>query len=754
MVRAPLALAPEGVRSDRVIEAAVRRPWIRRRRWRIALAAAGATVVLGLVLGWLLYPRLAAGAIRDKVVDRLQVRLGREVAVGSVDVDRSGHAVLRDLVVRGERDGDQPLIHIDTIRIDYGFWASLRGKVDIDRIEVDGLRATASRDAAGRDNFRDLVDRLQGRRGSGAGGGSGLRPRVIEVVSGTAVFRDERAGVVMSVGRIALRGERGGELSLRLGELAARTTVGPRATLDELVVTAEFDRVRETAGATANGGALSLWPGMSLTGIRGTLTEGERAGRLVVAMSGGYGGAPERLWRADGWVDPRARSASLALAAERFTFDKIAPVLEGTAVIDYQGTSVDAALQIDVSNGIAALAGHFGVSGLNIWHPLLASRPVRDIELGGEIAGRFDQASRTLTIDRAALTSRGVAYRLEGFAAMPRGVDAQTGQRRAAWHVGGRFDIPALPCQKMLDGIPAELTPYLAGARLDGTFDTSLRFDIDWSRLADTTLGGRVGIWGCRVRKMPEDSSAKRLQQTFTHYVEVERDTWIAFDVGPENPDFVPLAEVSPNLIKSFITTEDGAFFSHRGFIKSEFRTALIRNLESGYFSYGASSITMQMVKNVMLYSEKTLSRKLQELFLTWYVERELDKDRILEIYVNVIEYGPGLYGIGPAARRYFGKHPRDLTPVEAAFFSSILPSPKKRYRQFCEGQLWKATEAKIGRIIDLMYKRGRLTQQEYETARATPLVFDPAGVAAQAECRQQVTRALKNARPTNPLKK
>ena len=83
----------------------------------------------------------------------------------------------------------------------------------------------------------------------------------------------------------------------------------------------------------------------------------------------------------------------------------------------------------------------------------------------------------------------------------------------------------------------------------------------------------------------------------------------------------------------------------------------------------------MQMVKNVFLQREKTLSRKFQELFLTWYVETQLDKDRIMEIYVNAIEYGPGLYGIKPASLLYFGKHPRNLSPVESAFFASILPA-------------------------------------------------------------------------------
>jgi membrane peptidoglycan carboxypeptidase len=200
------------------------------------------------------------------------------------------------------------------------------------------------------------------------------------------------------------------------------------------------------------------------------------------------------------------------------------------------------------------------------------------------------------------------------------------------------------------------------------------------------------------------------------------------------------------------MTTEDAGFFQHHGFVTTEFRTALVNNLKAGRFVQGASSITMQMVKNVLLYREKTLARKLQELFLTWHVENTLTKDRILEIYLNVIEYGPRLYGIGPAAYHFFGKKPKDLTPVEAAFFSTILPSPKARYKQYCAGTLTRWTTGKIERILQLMYKRERLTQSEYDAALATPLSFSKDGMETEDDCLKRVKNAIKNARPTNPL--
>jgi membrane peptidoglycan carboxypeptidase len=132
----------------------------------------------------------------------------------------------------------------------------------------------------------------------------------------------------------------------------------------------------------------------------------------------------------------------------------------------------------------------------------------------------------------------------------------------------------------------------------------------------------------------------------------------------------------------------------------------------------------MQVVKNVLLSREKTISRKLQELFLTWHIENALTKDRILEIYVNAIEFGPGLYGIGPAARQYFAKHPRTLNPVESAFLASLLPAPTKRYKQYCGGYVRRSTSAKIERILGFMHRRKRLDEEQYAAALETPLSF------------------------------
>lgn len=723
-----------------------------RRRLIIAGGVVAGLVVLAVIGVLVVYPRVGVWMVESKVIPRLEAKLGRDVTVGSIEVGR-GHAVLKDLVVRGPHDGAAPLARIDRIDVDFDFWESLLANPVIGAVVIDGVTVAVRRGADGADNVRDVLVRLgvvdDGGPDAASAGGDGmgsLRPTKIELRRGVATVVDEGTGATAAVERFDGEWQRGGAAVVRATGARADTGYGPSASAAAVTATADGDARR----VEASGGELSLWPGMSLTGITGAVAPGD-GGRFVITAEGGYGGVEGRLWTASGSIDPVAAAATLDLDAERFTLDRLRPVIEHLGVIAYEQASIDARLHVDATAAGATFAGGFHVRDLSVDHPMLAEKPVHGLELGGEIAGDFDRDARTLTLTRADLSSRGLPFSITGFLAAPGGLRAD-GTRRDKPALDLRLVIPKKPCQEVLAAIPIELVPYLEGFVLTGNFDTDLRVAVDWADIPATRLDGRVGIFGCRGKKAPEDVT--RLGDQFEHFVEVERDQWISFLVGPDNPDFVPLADVSPHLLNSLMTTEDSAFMTHRGFIVREFRTALIKNLEAGYFKYGASSITMQLVKNVLLYREKTAARKLQELFLTWFIETKFEKERLFEIYVNVIEYGPGIYGIGPAAWHYFGKHPRDLNPVESAFFSSILPAPKARYDQYCKGTLRRETEGKIQRILGLMLKRGRLTELEHAEAVATPLVFARDGTETEQECMARRKRALKNARPTNPLKK
>jgi monofunctional biosynthetic peptidoglycan transglycosylase len=148
--------------------------------------------------------------------------------------------------------------------------------------------------------------------------------------------------------------------------------------------------------------------------------------------------------------------------------------------------------------------------------------------------------------------------------------------------------------------------------------------------------------------------------------------------VTPRQWTWVPLARISSHLQRAVIAAEDGSFFIHEGFDWEGIRDAAIHNLEAGEMRRGGSTITQQLAKNLYLSSERSLLRKAREALITRSLEHRLTKERILELYLNVAEWGRGVYGAEAAARHHFGKSAADLTADEAAWLAAILPSPQR----------------------------------------------------------------------------
>jgi monofunctional biosynthetic peptidoglycan transglycosylase len=141
---------------------------------------------------------------------------------------------------------------------------------------------------------------------------------------------------------------------------------------------------------------------------------------------------------------------------------------------------------------------------------------------------------------------------------------------------------------------------------------------------------------------------------------------------------WVPLSRISPHLRRAVIAAEDASFFIHEGFDWEGMKDAALYNLEKGELKRGGSTITQQLAKNLYLSSERSIFRKAHEALITRSLEHHLTKDRILELYLNVAEWGLGVYGAEAAAHHHFKKSARDLTAEEAAWLAAILPSPRR----------------------------------------------------------------------------
>jgi hypothetical protein len=218
--------------------------------------------------------------------------------------------------------------------------------------------------------------------------------------------------------------------------------------------------------------------------------------------------------------------------------------------------------------------------------------------------------------------------------------------------------------------------------------------------------------------------AVERLKVDFVHEIELPDGTRRAIEISPSSPDFIPLGEVPPLLVRALLLAEDAGFFGHRGLDLSEVSVALATDWARGSAARGASTLTQQLAKNLFLSREKSLGRKLQELALTLLLESALGKNRILEIYLNIIEWGPGIYGLRPAARHYFGKEPRDLSPKEMAFLVALIPGPIKYQRSFAGGELSAGFEPMVTHLLSKLRSVEALSEAEYEAAREEKLVF------------------------------
>ncbi len=185
----------------------------------------------------------------------------------------------------------------------------------------------------------------------------------------------------------------------------------------------------------------------------------------------------------------------------------------------------------------------------------------------------------------------------------------------------------------------------------------------------------------------------------------------------PESNNYVRLKSISPYMVHALISAEDTAFYSHKGFDWHEIQASFSTNLKSGKIQRGGSTLTQQLAKNAFLNKEKSLWRKLKEAYLAYAIEHRYKKDFILEKYLNVVEFGPGLYGVKAASLHYFQKSPSELHPLEAAFLAFLLPNPKTYSKSYRKGQLTPYAAKMVRVILKRMATFGKLSASAYQTS-------------------------------------
>jgi monofunctional glycosyltransferase len=183
---------------------------------------------------------------------------------------------------------------------------------------------------------------------------------------------------------------------------------------------------------------------------------------------------------------------------------------------------------------------------------------------------------------------------------------------------------------------------------------------------------------------------------------------------------WTPYGHISVYLRNAVLVSEDSAFFQHDGFDWTQVKESMQRDWKEKRFARGASTITQQLAKNLYLSTSRNPLRKFQEFFIARELESHLTKERIFEIYLNVIEWGDGIYGAGAASNRYFGKSPGELEPEEAAVLAAMIPNPRRYTPALNRSYL----EKRKNEILDRMVQWNYLSRSDYNSARARTVTY------------------------------
>lgn len=285
-----------------------------------------------------------------------------------------------------------------------------------------------------------------------------------------------------------------------------------------------------------------------------------------------------------------------------------------------------------------------------------------------------------------------------------------------------RATAPLVSCQALHDSAPRGLLGAAEQMKFEGTFSLDLEIEADTRRLSDMKVRWDFKN-GCRVSAVPAELDPEQFRRLFRREVLGAGGFPVELEFGPLSTNWVPWADVSPYVEKALLVTEDGRFYRHKGFDDRAIESAIRANVKSGHFVRGASTISMQLAKNLYLSRKKTLARKFQEAALTSLLEQNFDKHELLELYVNVVEFGPGIYGIRRAAEHYFQTTPHRLTAAQSFFLASVLPAPTRQY--FEEGGSLNPGRADlVKRLLTISRAREALTESELEEALKEELVF------------------------------
>lgn len=374
------------------------------------------------------------------------------------------------------------------------------------------------------------------------------------------------------------------------------------------------------------------------------------------------------------------------------------------------------------SGGETKIGGYWAVRNLLVNQPALASTNI--VVPNGSIDANVVVGENYLSLDSSSV------IHLEKITAHPfiqyklKPTKVYTLKLTTGWLNG----------QDLFDSFPQGLFDALDGVKVAGKLNYSLNFNLNTANPNAVQFDSRLDRDNFKIIKYGKTDLTK-LNSEFV-YIPYEKGKPMApHIIGPKNPNYTPLDQISPDLRNAVMTAEDPTFYKNNGFVEESIRKSIATDFKDKKFKRGGSTISMQLVKNAFLSREKTLARKVEETLIVWMMVNNniMTKNRMLEVYFNIIEWGPNIYGIGEAAHYYFNKSPADLTLGESIFLANIVPKPKVGLYEFLpDGTLRPG-------LINYFNSLGRLMAGQYLTRFDTSSAYGFYNVRLKEALRQKI---------------
>lgn len=667
-------------------------------------------------------PAGAIALVRDRtaaLADHLSSASGVTASIGAIDADLTGTVRLSDVAFG-------TLIRADAIEASVALDSLLSGELRADEIQIASPRVAIEVDADGDSNLARLARRLAKRPSSSSSGASSEHPsshriRRIVVSEGTLTARIAGVGEI-SADDVEIVPDAGGARVIT-GALRVSTHGGPLPALANIDVNLAFTR----SAADLSMPAMKFGRVLAVGGT-GSVTAGGRTTVLYDVAAGRLGRAPQRPEEPEGMVSPsgpsrlsgssielrasiddrgvprdlalEATPTLLILSGDHVPLAGLTALAPHAVVLDHAHAS--GTLRISREHDGVAIEADGAIDGLLLQHKTLAEVP---IPVTTAIRATARASSDRLTVDRFELDMGAIHARASG--AVHRG--------SATTPLSAQLDlaIDRAPCADLLASLPAEVRGPLDGIVLDGEIGLASHLTID---LAAPVGDGAVltADFAGRCKTISEPPAA----DVATLAIPIDDD------------DFVDIAKIPARVRGAFVSAEDGRFWDHDGFDLQQIGRSLEIDLRERRLARGGSTISQQLIKNAFLTHRRTLDRKIQEAVLTWRLEARLDKQQILQRYLNVIELGPGVHGIGPAATHWFATTPRGLTIKQAAFLAAITSEPTSMSRRVRRrGGLDEVSAERVATILRAMRRDGVISSAEHDAARTQAMNFAPGAI-------------------------